>query len=150
MRTVRDEAGKQYLLLKESSDASLVRDPETGQERHLLNDRLEPAGGESALETAANAVPEQTRALLRAVRDDRSLGLLLEIDRRGPVAVRDLMGGYDLCESDLHGLLTEFRAARLLAEADVGGERGYDTTERAAAALGRLREQQAAGPESDE
>lgn len=135
MRTVRDETGKRYLLLKESGESSLVRDPETGERRYLDNDALSPAAGESPLVTAARAVPEDVRRLLTAVHDDRSLGLLFLLDARGPLAVRELLAGTDLCESDLHRLLGEFRAAGLVAERDVGGERGYDVTETAAGAL---------------
>jgi hypothetical protein len=139
MRTVRDGDGTRYLLLKESSDASLVRDPETGERRHLPNDELE-AIDESPLVTAAETVDEPTRRLLAAVRDDRALGLLLEIDANGPVGVRFLLDAYDLCESDLHGLLAEFRAAGLIVEERVNGERGYDTTAQATATLDRLRD----------
>jgi len=145
MRTVRDESGRQYLLLKESSDASLVRDPETGEERHLANDRLEPVSGESPLETASHAVPEPARAVVSAVHGDQSLGLLLEIDTRSPVDVRTLMNSVDLCESDLHGLLSEFQAAGLIVEADVAGVRGYETTERARDGLAVLVESDHSG-----
>jgi hypothetical protein len=140
MRTVRDDDGNDYLLLKESGDSSLVRDPATGEQRHLPNDELQHADGESPLETAAGGVPSGVRRVLTAVPDERALGLLLELDRRGPVAVRPLMGAYDLCESDLHGLLAEFRAAGLVTEARVNGERGYDATERASDALAVLRD----------
>jgi hypothetical protein len=129
VRTVEDGAGTRYVLLKQSGDASLVRDPTTGEERYLPNEELSPVEGTSTLETAASAVPEPTRRVLRAVHSDRALGLLVELDRRGPVAVRDLMGSYDLCESDLHGLLAEFTAAGLLTEARVLGERGYELTD---------------------
>jgi hypothetical protein len=129
MRTVQDESGKSYLLLKESDESSLVRDPETGEQRHVPNDRLEPVDGESPLVTASRAVPDAVRAAVTAAHDDRALGLLLEIDERGPVGVRVLLDAYDLCESDLHGLLAEFRAAGLIAEADVAGQRGYETTD---------------------
>lgn len=139
MRTVRDESGRRYLLLKESSDSSLVRDPETGEQRHVANDRLEPVDGESPLETASHAVPEAVRAVASAVRDDRSLGLLLEIDARSPVDVRTLMGAVDMCESDVHGNLTEFRAAGLVRETDAAGIRGYETTERASEGLAVMR-----------
>ena len=138
MRTVRDDSGRRYLLLKESSDSSRVRDPETGEERHVANDRLESVDGESPLETASRAVPEPVRAVTSAVHDDRSLGLLLEIDERGAVDVRTLVAAVDLCESDLHGLLSEFRAAGLVAETDVAGLRGYETTERASDGLAVL------------
>lgn len=139
MRTVEDEAGTRYVLVKRSGDSSLVRDPTTGEERYVPNEGLSSVEGESPLETAARAVPEPTRRVLRAVHSDRALGLLVELDERGPVAVRDLMGSYDLCESDLHGLLAEFTAAGLVTEARVLGERGYELTDVAREGLADLR-----------
>ena len=138
MRTVRDESGARYVLLKQSSESSLVRDPETGAEKHVANEAIEPVDGESPLATAATTVPEAVRTVLTAAHDDRALGLLVELDRRGPLSVHDLLDSYDLCESDLHGLLAEFRAAGLVAEADVYGQRGYDATATASEALGAL------------
>jgi len=137
MRTVRDEDGTVYVLRKESAESSLVRDPATGEERHVPNDELEAVEGESPLVTVSRAVPEAVRAVVTAAHDERALGLLLEIDDRGPVDVRSLMA-YDLCESDLHGLLAEFRAAGLVVESDVAGTRGYETTDRASAGLAVL------------
>ncbi|MFB6164059.1 MAG: hypothetical protein ABEJ31_02775 [Haloarculaceae archaeon] len=139
MRTVRDESGTLYLLLAESDESSRVRDPETGTERYLPNDRLEPVEGESPLATAARAVPESVRTVASAVNDDRSLGLLVHLDANGPIAVRTLLSSTDLCESDLLGLLTEFRAAGLVAETTVAGEGGYETTDLASEGLARLR-----------
>jgi hypothetical protein len=137
MRTVRDESGKRLLLRKQSGDSSLVEDPETGERRHVPNDELEPVD-DPPLVTASHAVPESVRRVVTAVHDERSLGLLLAIDERSPVAVRTLLDATDYCESDLHGLLAEFRAAGLIAEADAGGLRGYETTDAAEAALGAL------------
>jgi len=143
MRTVRDDAGRHYVLLKASAESSLVRDPETGERRYVDNDALEPVAGESPLVAAARAVGgvdggdesgEEGAELLARVPDERALGLLVELDARGPLPVRALLA-YDLCESDLHGLLAELRAAGLVAEQTVAGERGYDVTEAAAAAL---------------
>jgi hypothetical protein len=139
MRTVRDESGKRLLLVKQSGESSRVRDPETGEERYLPNGQLEFVDA-SPLETAARSVPAPARTILTAVRDDRALGLLFELDRRGAVAVRDLMGGYDLCESDLHGLLGEFRAAGIVADATVAGERGYELTDVGREGLSHLRD----------
>jgi len=139
MRTVRDDSGTRYILLKESGESSLVRDPETGTERHLPNDELEAVEGESPLVTAAGAVPEAVRTVLTAAHDERALGLLVELDTRGPLSVEALVDSYDLCESDLHGLLAEFRAAGLIREAEVTGRRGYDTTATASEALDALR-----------
>ena len=139
MRTVETEDGERYLLLKESSDASLVRDPETGAERYIDADRLTEVSGEPPLAAAASGVPEPVRRLLTAVHDEQSLGLVVELADTGPVAVVDLLGAYDLCESDFHGLLTELRAAGLVEERRVAGERGYDATAAAREAVDYLR-----------
>ena len=139
MRTVETDQGRCYLLLKESAESSLVRDPRTGEERYLPNDALGEVSGDSPLVTAATGVPESVRRVVGAVHDDRSLGLLVELVDRGPVAVVDLIGSYDLCESDFLGLLTEFRAAGLAREIEVHGERGYDATDIAREGVGHLR-----------
>ena len=138
MRTVRDDRGNRYLLCKQSTESSRVRDPETGEERHLPNDSLEVVEGESPLETASSAVSAPVRRVVTAAHDDRALGLLLEVDARGPVDVRVLLDAYDLCESDLHGLLAEFRAAGLVRETEVAGGRGYETTDVASEGLAAL------------
>lgn len=127
MRTVEDDRGTRYLLVKRSGETSLVRDPETGAETYVPNDALTPAD-DGPLETAARAVPESTRSVLTATRDERALGLLVELRRRGPTAVRDLLDAYDLCESDLLGAVSEFRAAGLVEEVTVAGEPGYRLT----------------------
>lgn len=139
MQTVRDSEGKRYLLVKSSGESSRVRDPATGDERYLPNEDLEPIEGTSPLVGAAAGVPESVRRALTAVHDERSLGLLIEVVDEGPLSVVELLGNYDLCESDLHGLLAEFRAAGLLAETDIAGERGYEATESAREAVARLR-----------
>lgn len=139
MRTVSDVDGNRYLLLKQSSDASLVRDPETGTEQYIENDRLESLDGESPLVTAASAIDAPVRRLLTATHNDRSLGLIIELVDCGPCSTIELLDGYGLCESDLHGLLGEFRAAGLVEEATNYGERGYDATELAERAVSRLR-----------
>ncbi|WP_181693313.1 hypothetical protein [Natronomonas sp. LN261] len=137
MRTV-EHHGDRYLLVKRSGDSSLVRDPETGDERYLPNDELDVTG-DSPLAVAAGAVPEPQRRILTAVHSERMLGLLVELEDRGPLSVRDILGRYDLCESDLHGRIGELRAAGLVREADTGGERGYATTELAGRGLTALR-----------
>jgi hypothetical protein len=139
MRIVRDDGGTRYLLVKRSGSSSLVRDPATGEERYVENDRLTDAGGASALETAAGGVPDAVRRLVTAAHDDRSLGLLVEFADRGALPVRDLLGTYDLCESDLHGLLGEFEAAGLVRRTTVAGERGYEPTATTRAAVDALR-----------
>ncbi|MFB6310120.1 MAG: hypothetical protein ABEH64_02945 [Salinirussus sp.] len=128
MRTVMDQAGERYLLLKRSAEAWLVRDPQTGTERHLPAAHLSECPGTSPLEAAAAGVSSDVSEVLTEP-SPRALGLLAEIDRRGPISVRRILADYELCESDLHGLLTEFQAAGLIAEVEIGGERGYTATE---------------------
>ncbi|ELY89636.1 DUF7346 family protein [Natrinema altunense] len=138
MNTVEDDTGKRYLLLKRSDDASLVRDPETGNECYIRNDRLE-AVDQSALETAARSVPDPVLTLLTNVHDAETLGLLIELAERGPLGVRTLLDAYDFCESDLHGRLTVLSTAGLLEETELAGERGYQLTEDCEVALETLR-----------
>lgn len=136
MRTVEYD-GDRYLLVKQSAESTLVRDPETGKQRYLPNDEL-TATDEPPLRVAARAVAEPKRRILTAVHSEQMLGLLVELDEQGPMSVRELLDRYDLCESDLHGTIAELRAAGLIAEADVGGERGYAVTDSAAAGLAAL------------
>ena len=138
-RVVRDGEGRRYILEKHSTSTSRVRDPETGERRHLPNAELEPVDGVSTLQAATAALPDEAVALVAGVPSERALGLLLEIEARGPVGVRVLLETTDLCESDLHGLLAALAATGLLAEVRVAGERGYETTETASSALDRLR-----------
>ncbi len=139
MRTVRDADGTTYLLVKRSGESSRVRDPETGAERYVANADLEVLKGTSPLEMAASGVPESVRRVIGAVHDDRTLGLLVVIVDEGPLSVLELMDGADMCESDLHGRLAEFRAAGLIREVDVDGRRGYEATETAEKAVEDLR-----------
>lgn len=140
MRRVRDQQGTSYRLLKESAESSHVRNLATGEERSLPNDELEPIEDEPTLTVTSRAIPGAIRRLLTAVHDERALGLLLEIDDRGPVGVLTLLDVSDLCESDLHGLLGEFQAAGLVEETTVAGHRGYHTTDECHDALSELRD----------
>ena len=134
MKTVRADDGTDYVLLKQSDDASLVRDPTTGNECYVRNDRLETID-RSPLETAASAVSEPVRTLVTNVHDEKTLGLLFELAERGPTDVRTLLDVTDLCESDLHGTLTVLTMAGLLVETTVADERGYRVTEDGTVAL---------------
>lgn len=142
MHTVRTSDGTRYLLLKQSSDSSLVRDPTTGDERYIENDRLKLVESDnvSPLETVAETVPDSIRRILSAVSDDRSLGLLLVLDRHEPIAIPDLMTHSDLCESDINGILSEFRAAGLIEPVSIGGVPSYETTKLASDGLSILRD----------
>jgi hypothetical protein len=138
MRTVRDDAGHRYLLEKESDGSALVRDPSTGERTHVPTEELVVVDGEKPLATAARAVPRPVRRAVTAARDERALGLLVDIHRRGPVGVRTLLETTECCESDIHGLLAEFVTAGLLEDTEVLGERGYETTEDGETALAVL------------
>ena len=138
MRTVRGPEGERYLLVKRSGESSRVRDPETGEERHLPNDELDVVD-DDPLAVAARAVPENARRVCRAARTDAALGFLLELDDRGPASARALLDRYDRCESDLLGLVSELTAAGVVERTDVAGEPGYRLTEGTSEGLARLR-----------
>ncbi|MFB6269340.1 MAG: hypothetical protein ABEH83_05315 [Halobacterium sp.] len=140
MRTIRDGDGRRYVLVKESTDSSLVRDPETGEQRHVPNDDLEPAGGDAPLEVLATGIPEGARRVVTACHDDFMVGILVDLADRGPLAARVMLGAYDTCESDLLGAVTELRAAGLVAETTVAGERGYALTDTGRTGIEALRD----------
>jgi len=137
VRTVEDAAGHRLLVVRQTAGSLLVRDPETGIERDIDPDDVTVVDGAAPLETAARALDPDARRL--AARDDRTLGLLCHLDAVGPRSVRSLLADSDLCESDLHGAVAEFRAAGLLKKAEVDGRRGYALTDVAKEALDRLR-----------
>jgi hypothetical protein len=138
VRTVEDAEGNRYLLVTRSSGSVRVRDPATGEEHQLPDGEWEPVEDQPPLATVSRTLDDPVRRLVLAARDERALGLLLELDARGPLSVVALLDEYELCESDLHGLLAEFRAAGLVAERTVDGRRGYGLTDEARAALARL------------
>lgn len=138
MRTVEDEAGNRYLLLKRSTDASLVRDVATGEHRHLPTAELTVIENTSPLRTAAEAVPVAARRLVSVARDARTLGLLVALEAADGLSARALLDAEDYCESDLNGLIAELRAAGLIETASVDGEEGYRLTDDAAAVVRAL------------
>ena len=129
MRTVVDGDDRRWVLLKESSESSRVRDPETGEETFRPNDDLDPAGGESPFEALAQSVPGPARRVLRACHEDWQVGLLVALADDGPRPVRELLSESAACESDFLGAVTELRAAGLLAETTVAGQRAYELTD---------------------
>lgn len=137
-RTVEDSDGTRYLLLKRSEESSLVRNPETGERRHLPNEELSVVDDVATTETVLTGIPDEVLSLLTAVHEERALALLVELDEEGPMSVRGLLSAYDFCESDLHGMVAELRAAGLVTETTVAGERGYETTPQASEALASL------------
>lgn len=136
MRNARDETGAPVLVIEETADSCLVRDPVTGDRRSVPRDRLAPLD-EPPLRTAARAVPDPVRRLLTAVPHDRALGLLLILEDE-PRSVPELATVCEICESDLHGLLGELRAAGLVRETTVDGTPGYRTTDIATAGIASL------------
>lgn len=140
MQTVRDADGRRWLLLKQSSESSRVRDPETGEETFLPNEDLEPAGGESPFEALADSIAEPARRVARSCHEDWQFGLLVALAEDGPQPVRTLLADAAACESDFLGATTELRAAGLLAETTVGGERAYELTEAGRGGVDTLRQ----------
>mgnify|MGYP006296542675 CR=1 FL=1 len=138
MRTVETPEGERRLLLSESDGTARIRDPATGEEHSVDAETLEPIADES-LSVAAEGVPESVRRTVTAVHDERTLGVLVTLVDDGPTAVVDLLSYSGLCESDFNGLFGELRAAGLVAECRVAGERGYEATETAEEAVAALR-----------
>lgn len=138
MKTVRDDRGNHYLLLKESDEASLVRDPHTGNECYVGNDRLEPVEGVSTMETMARRLSKQIRSLVACVHDDDTLGLVMYLAERGPVSATTLIESTTRCESDLNGQLSTLRAAGIVEATTVGSEPGYRLTDAGATGVEAL------------
>lgn len=134
MRIVEDEAGRRYLLKKRSAESSLVCAVDTGKKRYLANDRLTVVDGVDPIVVAAATVPQDVRHELPTVHDEHALGLLVLLAQQ-PRPVRTILNVTDLCESDLLGIATELRAAGLIRETTVEGERGYAATDAAQEAL---------------
>ncbi|NHX35673.1 MULTISPECIES: DUF7346 family protein [Halolamina] len=138
MRPVETPDGERHLLLSTTDGAARLRDPATGEERTVDADAIEPADDE-ALSVAAEGVPEPVRQVVTAAHDERTLGVLVTLVDDGPTPVVDLLSHSGLCESDFNGLFAELRAAGLVTECRVAGERGYEATETAAEAVELLR-----------
>ncbi|MFB6196952.1 MAG: hypothetical protein ABEI52_01615 [Halobacteriaceae archaeon] len=138
MRTVRDEDGNQYLLLKESGESSLVRDPTTGETHHVKNESITTTG-EAPLVTAAEAIDPGARFLISAASSEHALGLLCDLVDVEKRSIRDMLDRYEVCESDLHGILAELAVAGAIEETKVAGERGYKITEEARRGIENLR-----------
>lgn len=139
MRIVRDGTGARLYVVKENHDATLVHDPATGTDRFVPNDDLDPVDGETFLEAAAASVPANIRTAVTAIRDDRGLGFIAWLVDTGPKRIVDILEETDLCESDVHGLTGEFRAAGFIEPTTVAGEPGYEATDRARDVLATLR-----------
>ncbi|MFP4626589.1 MAG: DUF7346 family protein [Natronomonas sp.] len=139
MRIVKFE-GDRYLLLKRSTSSSLVYDPVSGDRRYLPNHELnisDVSGHGGSGESFLNRISEL--GPLGSITNDATLEILFEIETNGPLPARVLLDRFDRCESDLHGIISELRAAELVTEIDLPGGRGYQTTTRASEALDRLR-----------
>jgi hypothetical protein len=140
MRTVYHADGTQYLLCKESSESSLIRDPRSGEEKYVSNEELTIADtDDSPLVAAASGVPETVRTVLIASHGEDALGLLIELTDREGLSIVSMLDAYDYCESELNGQLAEFRAAGLITEIEIYGERGYGPTEMTKTAIESLR-----------
>jgi hypothetical protein len=138
VQVVEDVDGTRLVVLRRASDAWRVRDPATGDERDVDPAAVEAVEEASPLALVARRLDDDARRLVRAARDDRALGLLVYLDD-APRATRALLDETALCESELHGLLAEFRAGGLVAETRVDGRRGCELTAAGRAALDRLR-----------
>jgi hypothetical protein len=135
MRPVADEDGRPCLLLLTTDDGSDVRDLETGQRRAVPTDSLSVLEADPLVAVAAGDDDDPVPEPLASAPPGLARGILLELYLGGPRPVRTLLGETSLCESDLHGVVADLRAAGLVREFRVDGERGYGLTEAADEAL---------------
>lgn len=145
MRIVEDSAGNRHLLVQQSGESSLVRAVDTGERRTLPTADLTTVSGTSPLETAAAMLPDAARRLITATHDVRALGFLVALETADGLPVRDVLDAEDYCESDLHGLVSEFRAAGLVVETTVDGQPGYRLTDDASTVVRALQSASASG-----
>jgi hypothetical protein len=138
MRIVEDDTGNRYLLLKRSQSSSLVRDLDSGERRHVPTHVLTVIEDQSPLASAASELPAAAVKLITAVRNERTVGLLVALEAAGGLSARQLLEAEDYCESDLNGLVTELRSGGLIEPTTIEGEDGYQLTEPTAAIIRSL------------
>lgn len=134
MHVVADGSGTRHVALAGDGDEMRLLDSASGESTRRAAGDLSRVEADP-LAVAAEGVPSAAREAL-GVEDWRAVGLVAVLVADGPRSVRSLVGGLPLCESDLNGTLAELRAAGLVAETDVGGERGYRATAAAGDAFG--------------
>lgn len=130
MRIVRDQTGTHYVVLSATESVCRLREIRSGAEVTRQCESLQPADPAAAL-AATGVDADGVDTVTSAARTSRAIGLLVELDAAGPLAVRTILDRFDVCESDLHGMVTELRAAGLLEPTTVYGERGYRVTDAA-------------------
>lgn len=135
---VRDSDGTRYVLEKRSAEASRVRNPVTGERTQLPNAELESIDGTTPLQVAAESLSTGGVDHVTGVADERSLGLLVILDARGPTRVRTLLDCTTMCERDLQARLASLTAGEFIEELTVDGERGYAVLESTSETLARL------------
>lgn len=140
MPTVEDPDGRRYVLLKESADASLVRDLQTGERSYKPNEDLRTVEEADVLREAARSVPRPVRHLFGGIPDERALGLVILLAEVGPTSARGLLEETTYCESDLFAVLRELEAAGLLEARGADREREYVVTDETRNALDIVRQ----------
>ena len=141
MRTVKDSHGTRYELVKRSGEASLVRNIESGAKSYIPNTELTPIVDEGGLtDLAETTIAPSARHLITGVHSMRALGLLVLINHRGSVGVRELLDRTTYCERDLFRVLHDLDAGGLLEETTVDGERGYRVSNTCTDALELVRQ----------
>lgn len=140
MRLVRDASGRVNVVRSRGTEELTIVDPVTGAERTVSATTVAPVADESELHLVADAIPTPIEPPLATVGDPRALGILGVLEAAGPLPATTMLAFESLCESDLHGIVGELRAAGLVEEAIVDGRRGYRTTQAAEDALAHTRD----------
>ncbi|MDL0127979.1 DUF7346 family protein [Halobacterium salinarum] len=139
MQTVRDTDGRRWIRIADHGEQSRVRDPTTGEETTVPSETLTPTSDDAVFEALADRVPAAGRRVAKACHADWQLGLLVALADDGPRPVRKLLAAAGVCESDFLGATTELRAAGVLAETTVAGQRAYELTAAGREGVGALR-----------
>lgn len=117
MRVVTD-GERHYVLQRVVGAECHVRSIPTGETSTLPASSLSPVAPDDALRTLDADIAAD-------VGSNAAAGLFLELAVDGPASARGLLDQFDVCESDLHGAVSELRAAGLIEPTTVYGERGY-------------------------
>lgn len=105
----------------------------------MPSETLTPTSDDAVFEALADRVPAAGRRVAKACHADWQLGLLVALADDGPRPVRKLLAAAGVCESDFLGATTELRAAGVLAETTVAGQRAYELTAAGREGIGALR-----------
>ena len=128
MVIIEDRAGTSYVLLKRSTEASLVRNLETGSIQYLPTSAFARVTTDDR--TADSKVALATNFQHR-IPNAAAHELITMLYDTGPSSVRVLLNETTLCERDFFAVTRELVLGDVLEPTDIAGEQGYALTDEA-------------------